>query len=212
MLKPRSIWKTIRSQWARYNAYRRAYSNSPDWPLILWFRKQLFKSTAVASCQYLAQGTVLDMGTGPGSLPRLLAEIAPNIRVIGIDIERALLQDARKDMLRNPAQDRVSFLLADADALPFFDGSFDMVVSVASLHLWHDRQEGITESYRVLKHGGIALMLVGRQRIYPGKIPLLDFVTKGSAKYLKSIFETAGFKEIQTANPEFSLLRVVGRK
>lgn len=212
MLKPRSIWKTIHSQWARYNAYRRAYSNSPDWPLILWLRKQLFKSTAVTSCQYLAQGTVLDIGTGPGSLPRLLAEIAPNIRVIGIDIERALLQDARKDVLRNQAQDRVSFLLADADALPFLDGSFDMVVSIASLHLWHDRQKGITESYRALKHGGIALMLVGRQRIYPGKISLLDFITKGSAKYLKSIFETAGFKDIQIANPDFSLLRIVGRK
>ena len=212
MLKLRSIWKTICSRWARHNAYRRAYSNSPDWRLILWFRKQLFKSTAVAACQYLAQGTVLDIGTGPGSLPRLLAEIAPNIRVIGIDIERVLLQDARKGVLRNPAQNRISFLLADAHALPFFDGSFDMVVSVASLHLLHDRQKAITESYRVLKHGGIALMLVGRQRIYPGKISLLDFITKRSAKYLRSIFETAGFKDIQTAGPEFSLLRVVGKK
>ena len=212
MLKPLSIWKIIRNQWARYNAYRRAYSNSPDWPLVLWLRKQLFKSTAVASCQYLAQGTVLDIGTGPGSLPRLLAEIAPNIRVIGIDIEKVLLQDARKGVLRNPAQNRISFLLADAHALPFFDGSFDMVVSVASLHLLHDRQKAITESYRVLKHEGIALMLVGRQRIYPGKMSLLDFVTNRSAKYLKLIFETAGFKEIQISNPQSSLLRVVGRK
>jgi ubiquinone/menaquinone biosynthesis C-methylase UbiE len=212
MLKPRNIWKTIRNQCARYNAYTRAYSNSPEWPLVLRFRKPLFKSTAVASCQYLARGTVLDIGTGPGSLPRLLAEISPNIRVIGIDIERVLLQDARKSVLRNPTQNRISFLLADAHALPFCDGSFDMVVSVASLHLLHDRQKAITESYQVLKHGGVALMLVGRQRIYPGKMSLLDFVTNRSAKYLKSIFETAGFKEIQTVNLDFSLLRVVGRK
>jgi SAM-dependent methyltransferase len=212
MLKPRNIWKTIRNQCARYNAYTRAYSNSPEWPLVLRFRKPLFKSTAVASCQYLARGTVLDIGTGPGSLPRLLAEISPNIRVIGIDIERVLLQDARKNVLRNPAQNRISFLLADAHALPFCDGSFDMVVSVASLHLLHDRQKAITESYRVLKREGIALMLVGRQRIYPGKISLLDFVTNRSAKYLKLIFETAGFKEIQIANLDFSLLQVVSKK
>ena len=212
MLKPRTIWKTIRSRCARYNAYTRAYSNSPDWPLVLWLRKQLFRSTVVASCQYLAQGTVLDIGTGPGSLPRLLAEIAPNIRVVGIDIERVLLQDARRAVLRNPAQNRISFLLADAHALPFFDGSFDMVVSVASLHLLHDRPKAITESYRVLKHEGIALMLVGGRQIYPGKMWLLDFITNRSAKYLKSIFETAGFKEIQIANPQSNLLRVVGRK
>jgi len=152
------------------------------------------------------------MGTGPGTLPRLLAEIAPNIRVIGIDIEPALLEDAQKDALRNAVQDRASFLLADAHALPFFDGSFDMVLSIASLHLWHDRQKCINESYRVLKQRGTALTLVGRLRIYPGKISLLDFVTKGSAKYLKSIFETAGFEEIQTAYPESNWLRVVGRK
>jgi ubiquinone/menaquinone biosynthesis C-methylase UbiE len=212
MLKLRNIRKTIYSQWARHNAYRRAYSNSPDWRLVLWFRKQLFKNTAVMTCQYLAQGTVLDIGTGPGNLPRLLAEIAPNIKVIGIDIERVLLQDARKDVLRNPTQNRISFLLADAHALPFFDGSFDMIVSVASLHLLHDRQKAISESYRVLKHGGIALILVGRQRIYPGKISLLDLITKRSVKYLKSIFETAGFKDIQIVSPEFSLLRIVGKK
>jgi ubiquinone/menaquinone biosynthesis C-methylase UbiE len=212
MLKPACIWRSIRNQWTRYNAYRRAYSNSPDWPLVLWLRKQLFRSTAVASCQYLARGTVLDIGTGPGSLPRFLAEIAPNIKVVGIDIEEALLQDARKGVLRNSAQNRISFVLADAHALPFSDSSFDMVMSVASLHLLHDRQKAITESYRVLKHEGTAFMLVGRQRIYPGRMSLLDFFTNRSAKYLKSVFETAGFKEIEIANPQSNLLRVLGKK
>lgn len=192
--------------------YRRAYSNSLDWPLVLSLRKQLFRRTATESCQYLAQGTVLDIGTGPGTLPRLLAEIAPNTRVIGLDIERALLQDAREDVHGKEAYDRISFVLAGADALPFSDGSFDMVLSIASLHLWPDHQKGITESYRVLKHGGIALMLVGRQRIYPGRIRLLGLVTKGSAKYMEFVFETAGFKEIQIAGCEFGWLRVVGRK
>jgi ubiquinone/menaquinone biosynthesis C-methylase UbiE len=212
MLKLRSIGKSIRSRWARHNAYRRAYSNSPDWRLVLWFRKQLFKSTADVACQYLAQGTVLDAGTGPGSLPRVLAEIAPNVRVIGIDIERVLLRDARRASLRKPARNRVSFLLADAHALPFVDGSFDMVVSVASLHLLSDRPKAITESHRVLKQEGIALMLVGGRRVYPGKMWLLNFFTDRSARYLQSIFETAGFKEIQVTNPQSGLLRVVGRK
>jgi SAM-dependent methyltransferase len=212
MLKLHSIGKSIRSQWTRHNAYRRAYSNSPDWRLVLWFRKQLFKSTADVACQYLAQGRVLDIGTGPGNLPRILAEIAPNIRVTGIDIERVLLQDAQGAVLKNPDQNRISFVLADAHALPFFEGSFDMVVSVASLHLLSDRPKAITESYRVLKQEGIALMLVGGRQVYPGKMWLLDFFTNRSAKYLKSIFETAGFKEIQITNPQSGLLRAVGRK
>jgi MPBQ/MSBQ methyltransferase len=152
------------------------------------------------------------MGTGPGTLPRFLVETAPNIRVIGIDIEPVLLQDARRDVSRDAVQNRALFLLADAHALPFSDGSFEMVLSIASLHLWHDRQKAISESYGVLKEGGIALMLVGRRLIYPGKMPLLDFVTKRSAKYLKSIFEAAGFREIETAYSESSWLRIVGRR
>jgi ubiquinone/menaquinone biosynthesis C-methylase UbiE len=164
------------------------------------------------SCRYLAQGRVLDVGTGPGTLPRLLAEIAPNVRVIGIDIERVLLQDARKAVLRNPARDRISFVLADAHALPFREGSFEMVASVASLHLLHDRPKAITELYRVLKQDGIAFMLVGGRQVYPGKMWLLHFFTSRSATYLKSIFQTAGFKEIQITNPQSGLLRVVGRK
>lgn len=209
MLKPRYIWKTVRSWGARYGAYMRAYSNSPEWPLVLWQRKPLFRRVAVSSCQYLAQGTVLDVGTGPGTLPRFLVETAPNIRVVGIDIEPALLQDAQRDASRDGVQNRASFLLADAHALPFPDGSFDMVLSIASLHLWHDRQRAINESYRVLRNGGVVSMLVGRRLIYPGKVWLLDFVTKRSAKYLKSIFEAARFKEIQTVYAESNWLRVV---
>jgi ubiquinone/menaquinone biosynthesis C-methylase UbiE len=212
MLKPRYIWKAIRNRGARYRAYIRAYSNSPEWPIVLWQRKPLFRRVAISSCQYLARGTVLDMGTGPGTLPRFLVETAPNIRVIGIDIEPVLLQDARRDVSRDAVQNRALFLLADAHALPFSDGSFEMVLSIASLHLWHDRQKAISESYGVLKEGGIALMLVGRRLIYPGKMPLLDFVTKRSAKYLKSIFEAAGFREIETAYSESSWLRIVGRR
>ena len=190
----------------------RAYSNSPEWPIVLWQRKPLFRRVAASSCQHLAQGTILDMGTGPGTLPRLLAEVAPNTRVVGIDIEPVLVQDARRDAVRDGVQSRTSLLLADAHALPFLDGSFDMVLSIASLHLWHDRQKAINESYRVLKKGGVASMLVGRRLVYPGKIWLLDFVTKASARYLKSVFEVAGFEEVQTEYAETSWLRVVGRR
>jgi ubiquinone/menaquinone biosynthesis C-methylase UbiE len=212
MLKPRHIWKAIRNWGARYIAYTRAYSNSPEWPIVLRQRKPLFRRIAISSCQCLAQGTVLDMGTGPGTLPRFLVETAPNIRAVGIDIEPALLQDARRDASRDGVQNRASFLLADAHALPFSDGSFDMVLSIASLHLWHDRQKAINESYRVLRKGGVVSMLVGRRLVYPGKVWLLDFVTKRSAKYLKSVFEAAGFKEIRTVYAESSWLRIVARR
>jgi ubiquinone/menaquinone biosynthesis C-methylase UbiE len=195
-----------------YRAYVRAYSNSLEWPIVLWQRKPLFRRVAVSSCQHLAQGTILDMGTGPGTLPRLLAEVAPNIRVVGIDIEPVLLQDAQRDAFRDGVQSRASFLLADAHALPFLDGSFDMVLSIASLHLWHDRPKAINESYRVLKKGGVVSMLVGRRLVYPGRIWLLDFVTKGSARYLKSVFENAGFEEVQTAYADSTWVRVVGRR
>lgn len=43
-----------------------------------------------------------------------------------------------------------------AEAMPFPDGRFDLVVSTLSLHHWLDAKAGLAEMLRVLKPGGQA--------------------------------------------------------
>jgi ubiquinone/menaquinone biosynthesis C-methylase UbiE len=212
MLKVSITWEAIRSWWVRWNAYRRAYSNRVDWPIILFLRKPLFSRTAVEACKYLARGKILDVGTGCGRLPCILAEMAPNIAVIGIDVEPILLRDARKEALRLKVYNRISFLLADVHALPFADESVDMVISMMSLHLWRERRKGILELHRVLKNYGVATIQVSRRLIYPGKLGIFDFFTGSSTRYVSSLFKDVGFKDIHVKYQGDDLLQATGRK
>ncbi len=148
MPNPSHIWQGFCSQLARWKTYTRAYTNNPDWPVIVWLREPLFKTTAAVACKYLASGTVLDIGTGPGRLPVLLAEMAPNVKCVGVDLEFILLHDAVKGASNRRCNDRVSFLMAAVQALPFVDQSFDMILSTMSLHQWRQRAEGVSRASR----------------------------------------------------------------
>jgi ubiquinone/menaquinone biosynthesis C-methylase UbiE len=63
----------------------------------------------------------LDVGTGTGAGARTIRERFPSAEVVGVDVSRAMLAEARK---RSPD---VSFVEGDASRLPFGDDSFDLV-------------------------------------------------------------------------------------
>jgi SAM-dependent methyltransferase len=65
---------------------------------------------------------VLDLGTGTGSVALLVAERFPDADVVGVDVSQRMIEQARRK-----APDRVTFEIADAERLPFADGSFDLV-------------------------------------------------------------------------------------
>jgi ubiquinone/menaquinone biosynthesis C-methylase UbiE len=94
---------------------------------------------------------VLDVAAGTGHVARTLA---PQVRaVVAADTTPAMLEqgwiEAKRAALRN-----VVFMLADAAALPFMDGSFDVVVSRYALHHFEDPAVQVGEMRRVLRPGG----------------------------------------------------------
>jgi SAM-dependent methyltransferase len=66
---------------------------------------------------------VLDLGTGTGSVARIVASRFPDANVIGVDISERMIEQAR----RRTDSPRVSYQVADAEHLPFEDGAFDLV-------------------------------------------------------------------------------------
>jgi SAM-dependent methyltransferase len=85
----------------------------------------------------------LDLGCGQG---RVSAELVrKGHTVIGVDSSPAMVEMARE---RHEAQ------VADAAALPFEDGSFDLVVAYMSVMNLDDPEGGIGEAARVLEPGG----------------------------------------------------------
>jgi SAM-dependent methyltransferase len=70
---------------------------------------------------------ILDLGTGTGIAARLLADRYPAAEVVGVDLSREMIEEARK-RVPGSLRDRVRFEVADASALPFGNGEFDLVV------------------------------------------------------------------------------------
>jgi ubiquinone/menaquinone biosynthesis C-methylase UbiE len=104
------------------------------------------------------QGRLLDIGTGPARLLPAVHKLCPALRLTGVDISAAMVQQARRNMERAGLADAVALEVAAADHLPFADGAFDTVISTGSIHHWKDVGAGLAEVHRVLRPGGLALM------------------------------------------------------
>jgi SAM-dependent methyltransferase len=70
---------------------------------------------------------VLDLGTGTGKAAQLVAERFPSAEIAGVDLSPAMVDEARR-LLPAGLGGRVRFEVGDASALPFADGTFDLVV------------------------------------------------------------------------------------
>lgn len=93
---------------------------------------------------------VLDIATGTGWTARNVARTGA--RVVAIDIAAELLNAARA--LSALATPSIDFQLADAEALPFADGSFDAVISTFGIMFAGDQQLAASEAARVCRSGG----------------------------------------------------------
>jgi demethylmenaquinone methyltransferase/2-methoxy-6-polyprenyl-1,4-benzoquinol methylase len=100
-------------------------------------------------------GEWLDMCSGTGETAVYLSRLAPEgTRVLAADFCPAMMAEAR----RKPEAKRVEFVPADIRALPFADGSLDLVTMSFATRNVNVSREALIESFaelrRVLKPGG----------------------------------------------------------
>jgi len=105
---------------------------------------------------------LLDLGTGPAVSAIALAEADPGLRVTGVDYSQGMIARARPRVGVSPARDRIEVLQADARALPFEDGSFDVATGHSFLYLVPERERVLAEALRVLRPGGRLVLLEPR--------------------------------------------------
>ena len=91
---------------------------------------------------------VVDLATGTGDL-----------LVVGLDISEKMLGVCREKLHRRGLAERAELLCADASAMPFSDGVFDAATMAFGIRNTNDTAETLKEIHRILKPGGIALIL-----------------------------------------------------
>lgn len=121
---------------------------------------RLIKRFAVELGALRAGQTVLDLAGGTGDLSvRLAPLVGRSGRVVLADINEAMLEAGRDRIIDRGLQDNILFVRADAERLPFADGSFDRVLIAYGLRNLTDKAAGLAAMERVLKPGGRALVL-----------------------------------------------------
>ncbi len=98
---------------------------------------------------------VLDVGAGTGFTTLGIVQHVNPQHVTLLDQSPHQLAKAKK----KPFLQGCTFLEGDAEMLPFPENTFDRYISAGSIEYWPDPQTAIREAFRVLKPGGIALMI-----------------------------------------------------
>jgi ubiquinone/menaquinone biosynthesis C-methylase UbiE len=109
---------------------------------------------------------VLDIGTGPGTLPQMLINQKPTLRISAIDTSRAMIDEAR----RRVSHKNINFeYQATNKPLPFASSEFDIVTFCSVLFLLDESTKAnlISEAIRILKPKGKIIILTpsGRKPI-----------------------------------------------
>lgn len=96
---------------------------------------------------------ILDVATGTGMVA--FAEAARGADVIGLDQSEAMLAGAQTRLQHSTAlAGRLSFVLGEAEALPYADGEFDALSFTYLLRYVDDRAATMRELVRVVKPAG----------------------------------------------------------
>ena len=104
--------------------------------------------------------TILEIGFGTGRLMRKMAKRAREGFVCGIDPSELMLRTAEKRTKRFRKKGRVDLKLGEAAALPWADAQFDKAAALHCFHFWNDPAHDIAEVRRVLKPGGLLLLIL----------------------------------------------------
>lgn len=102
---------------------------------------------------------ILEIGCGPGALAGALHRWYPEAEITAIDRDSEFISFAKEN------EPGIYFMEGDATALPFEEGSFDVTISnTVSEHIEPELFYG--EQLRVLKPGGVCLVLSARKGIH----------------------------------------------
>lgn len=109
---------------------------------------------ALRALEPLSGSALLDLGSGVGWGARLSLARGRGKLAVGLDFSRRALRLAHR------ATPEARWVQGDGTSLPFRDGAFDRLFSFGSLEHFPDVSRGLAEAFRVLRAGGLAVVVV----------------------------------------------------
>jgi ubiquinone/menaquinone biosynthesis C-methylase UbiE len=104
---------------------------------------------------------VLDVGCGTGSLLALLARDSQTELLVGVDYAEAMVQNSARKFSQSQNACKLHAVRGDAERLPFPDRTFDVVTCCNSFHHYPHQAQAIRGFHRVLRPGGLLVLVDG---------------------------------------------------
>lgn len=129
---------------------------------------QKWRSNVVDMIASTNPETILDIATGTGDLVIQMAQKTDAKKLIGLDISSGMLEIGKLKVTKEELDSRIEMVLGDSENLQFEDNSIDAVTVSYGVRNFEDLEKGLSEIRRVLKPGGILVIL---ETSVPEKFP-----------------------------------------
>jgi ubiquinone/menaquinone biosynthesis C-methylase UbiE len=157
---------------------------------------------------------VLDVACGPGSSAAVLVKWF-DCEVTGVDLSEKNLEKAKRRAEKYGVENKIEFVVGDAEKLKFDDRTFDAVICECALCTFPDKETAVSEMYRVLKKGG---KLGITDVIIEGELPkelnnilthILCLAGAVSIDSYKKLFTDHGFHNIEHEDWSHTLTKLI---
>lgn len=101
---------------------------------------------------------VLDIGTGTGQIPLILADFRPEWQITAIDLAPSMLKIAERHIREQNKSAQITLELVDGKKMPYADRSFDLVMSNSLVHHIANPLVLFQEINRIVKPNGVILL------------------------------------------------------
>jgi len=139
-----------------------------------------YQSEAFSAIPSDFSGKLLEVPVGTGVLSMPVFKTLSNADITCLDYSEKMM-DSAKQRAKEMQIKNITFLQGDVGKLPFENEEFDAIVSLNGFHAFPDKEAAFTQTFRVLKKGGIfcGCFYVEQANLHTDKIIKSIYVKKG---------------------------------
>jgi demethylmenaquinone methyltransferase / 2-methoxy-6-polyprenyl-1,4-benzoquinol methylase len=119
---------------------------------------KIWRRKAIGLLQSIQPKQILDVATGTGDFALQAMALNPE-KITGIDISKGMLEVGRKKIRARNLEFKIELVQADSENIPFSHNKFDAVTVAFGVRNFEDLRRGLSEILRVLKPGGMLVVL-----------------------------------------------------
>ncbi|MCL4142224.1 UNVERIFIED_CONTAM: hypothetical protein GTU68_051663 [Idotea baltica] len=129
-----------------------------------WWRRQVIQILKKENARQ-----ILDVATGTADLAIAISKIDQS-KIVGIDISKEMIAMGKQKVAKLDLAKTIQLQIDDAENLSFEDNSFDACTVAFGVRNFADLRKGLSEILRILKPGGILIVLeFSKPTIFPVK-------------------------------------------